>query len=170
MAPRAYVIHQLRCRVRLRIKDRRNDYPYFEAVRRELDLLPGVDEVRINPATGTILLVHPEQSCTRIQSMLQRQELFEIIDGPEPATPVLAPVSSGLAMIDKALTESSGGRLDLRAVAYIGLVAVTLHQIRRGQVLAPALPLIFQAFSLLDRVNGWRDEMLSDQDTDEGDI
>ena len=154
MAPRAYVIHQLRCRVRLRIKDKRNDYQYFEAVRRELDLLPGVDEVRINPATGTVLLVHPEQSYTQLLSKLQQQNLFEFIDGPEPPTPVLAPVTSGLAMIDKALADSSDGRLDLRAVGYIGLMAVTVYQIRRGQLLGPALPVIWQAFSLLGRING----------------
>ena len=162
MAPCAYVVHQIRCRLRLRIKDKRNDYPYFEAVRRELDLIPGVEEVRVNPATGTILLLHAEQSVGRLQHRLRQLDLFEIIDGPEPATPVLAPLTQGIAMIDQTLLDSSGGRVDLRAVAYIGLMAVTVHQIRRGQLLGPALPLIGQAFSLLNRINGLRDAATAD--------
>ena len=169
MTPRAYIVHQIRGRLRLRIRDRQNDYTYFESVRRELDLLPGVDEVRINPGTGTVLLLHPEQPHEKLQGRLQRLGLFEIIEGPEPSTSVLEPVRSGLAMIDQALTESSGGRLDLRALSYIGLMAVTLLQIRRGQLLGPAVPFLWQAFSLLDRVNGWRDTMISDQETGQGD-
>ena len=163
MKPRAYVVHQLRSRVRLRIKAKRNDYPYFEGVRRELDLLPGVDEVRINPTTGTILLVHPEQPFEQLLSRLQRSELFECMECAEPQDSALAPVSNGLSMIDKALFDSSEGRLDLRALTYIGLMVVTLLQIRRGNLLGPALPFLWQAFSLLGRIDAWHDA-LTDQD------
>ena len=170
MNPRAYVVHQLRCRVRLRINDKRNDYQYFEAVRRELDLLAGVDEVCINPATGTILLVHPEQPFAQLLSRLQRLELFEITEDPEPHESVLAPVTSGLAMIDKALFDSSEGRVDLRALAYIGLMGLTLMQLRRGQLLGPALPFLWQAFSLLHRVDAWRDMLTDDEEADPDDF
>ena len=170
MKPRAYVIHQLRCRVRLRIKARRNDYAYFEAVRRELDLLPGVDEVRINPATGTILLVHPEQPFAQLLSRLQRLELFEFKEGPEPHDSVLAPVSNAMAMVDKALFDGSEGRVDLRALAYIGLMGVTLLQLRRGNLLGPAIQFLWQAFSLLDRVDAWRDMLGKDEDDDPADF
>ncbi|MGB5260910.1 MAG: HMA2 domain-containing protein [Gammaproteobacteria bacterium] len=166
MTPCAYVVHQTRSRVRLRIREKRNDFEYFEAVRRQLDLLPGVGEVRINTVTGTILLLHSGQSCTQLLDKLRQLELFDFIDGPEPTASVLAPLSSGIAMIDKTLADSSGGRVDLRALAYIGLMAVTVHQIRRGQVLGPALPAIWQALSLLNRVKDWRDAASADADPD----
>ena len=164
MKPRAYIVHQLRSRVRLRITDRRNDGAYFEAVRRELDLLPGIDEIRINPVTGTILLVHPEQPVQQVLDRVQRLELFEFTDEAEPHESVLAPVTNAMAMIDKALFDTSEGRVDLRAVAYIGMMGFTLLQLRRGQILGPAIPFLFQAFSLLDRVDAWRDLAADNED------
>ena len=59
-------------------------------------------------------------------------------------------------MIDAAIADSSGGRVDLRALAYIGLMAFTLRQIVRGQFLGPALPMMWEALRLLDRFIGWR--------------
>jgi hypothetical protein len=154
MLPCAYIVHSTRKRMRLRIRERRNDGQYFEAVRRELDLVPGIEEVRINTVTGTVLLLHPEETGDRVLDRLRRLGVFDVIEGEEPATSVLTPVTSGLAMIDQGLHESSGGRVDLRALAYIALMTVTVTQLLRGQVLGPALPVAWQALSLLDRVNG----------------
>jgi hypothetical protein len=64
------------------------------------------------------------------------------------------------------LFDGSEGRVDLRALAYIGLMGVTLLQLRRGNLLGPAIPFLWQAFSLLDRVDAWRD-MLGDNEGDD---
>ena len=165
MAPSAYVVHRIRGRIRLRIRDRRNDDQYFEAVRRQLELVPGIEVARINPVTGTILLLHPGQSDTQVLNTLRQLDLFDFSDGPEPATPALAPLTQGIAMVDQALVDNSGGRVDLRALAYIVLMAVTVLQIRRGQLLGPALPLIGQAMTLLNRVNGWQNAADPDADS-----
>ena len=156
MAPCAYIIHQVRGRTRLRIREKCNDPHYFEAVRRQLDTLAGIDEVRANSTTGTILLLYADQSFDALSDQLQQLGLFEVIDGPEPVKPALAQISSGIAMIDAAITDSSGGRVDLRTLAYIGLMAFTLRQVLRGQFLGPALPMMWEALRLVDRFNGWQ--------------
>jgi hypothetical protein len=156
MLPGAYIVHRIRGRMRLRIRQKRGDRDYFEAVQRGLETLPGIEEVRINPVTGTVLLLHPDESCDRVLDRLRQWDLFELMDCDEPVVPVLAPLSSGLSLIDKTLSDSSGGRLDLRSVAYIALMGVTVAQLVRGQVLGPALPMAWQALSLLDRINGWK--------------
>ena len=170
MAPCAYIIHQVRGRTRLRIREKCNDPHYFEAVRRELDTLSGIDEVRTNSTTGTILLLYTGQSFESLSDQLQAPGLFELVDGPEPVKPALEQISSGIAMIDAAIADSSGGRVDLRALAYIGLMAFTLRQIIRGQFLGPALPMMWEALRLLDRFNGWKTAGASNPSTGQGDI
>ncbi|MGD2111831.1 MAG: hypothetical protein PVI50_00485 [Gammaproteobacteria bacterium] len=162
MTPRAYIVHRIRNRMRLRIREKRNECRYFEAVRRELDLVPGIDEIRINTLTGTILLLHPDETDDRLVDRLRRLGLFEIIEGDEPAASVLTPITSGLSLIDQTLHENTGGRIDLRALAYIALMSVTVTQLVRGQVLGPALPVAWQALSLLDRVNSWKQAAVED--------
>ena len=157
MIPAAYVVHEIRGRVRLRIREKCKDPMYFEEVRRQLTSLPGVDEVRINCNTGTVLLLHTEESLDRLGDKMQPLGLFDINLGPEPVQPALAQLSSGIAMVDAAIQDSSGGRVDLRALAYIAMMGFTLHQIVRGKLLGPAIPMMGQALSLLNRINGLRD-------------
>lgn len=148
--------------MRLRIKEKRRDPQYFDEVRRQLDTLSGIDEVRINSNTGTILLLHRQQSYFQLEAQLRQLNLFDIIDGPEPVPSALAPVSEGISMIDKAIAGGTGGSVDLRALAYIALVGFTVRQIMRGQVLGPALPMLWQAMSLVDRFSGWKKDTSPD--------
>ena len=156
MRPAAYVVHEIRGRVRLRIREKCKDPMYFEEVRRQLTALPGIDEVRINCNTGTVLLLHTEESLDRLGDRLLPLGLFDMHSDPEPAKPALAQLSSGIAMVDTAIQDSSGGRVDLRALAYIAMMGFTLHQIVRGNLLGPAIPMLAQTLTLLDRINGWK--------------
>jgi hypothetical protein len=154
MLPCAYVVHQIPGRVRLRIREKCKDSQYFEELRRRLGSLSGVDEIRINSITGTILLLHSEQPYAQVADQLRQLRLFEITEGAESGTSALARLSSALATVDKAIAGSSGGSVDLRTLAYIGLMAFTVRQIIRGQVLGPALPMLWQALSLVGRIKG----------------
>ena len=157
MLPAAHVVHEIRGRVRLRIREKCKDPMYFEEVRRQLTALPGIEEVRINCNTGTVLLLHGEESLDRLDSRLRPLGLFDLNPGPEPAKPALEQLSSGIAMVDAALLESSGGRMDLRTLSYIAMMGFTLHQIVRGNLLGPAIPMMGQALSLLNRITDLND-------------
>ena len=58
MSDIAYIVHQISGRVRLRIKTRRQDQAYFEALRRQLEPLECIETVRVNSNTGSIILRH----------------------------------------------------------------------------------------------------------------
>lgn len=151
MQDRAHVIHQTRDRVRLRVRERRKDPDYFEGVRQRLETLSGVTGIRVNSVTGCILLQHPDRSWPELAAELRELGLFEITENPEPVRPAIEPLLSGISMVDRTLAEESAGMLDLKTLAYVGLMVLTIHQIMRGHVLGPALPMLWNAMNLAER-------------------
>jgi hypothetical protein len=63
------------------------------------------------------------------------------------------PLRSSLSGIEQALKSGTAGGVDLRTLAFLGMMGLTLHQILRGQVLGPALPMLWNAFSLIGQIN-----------------
>ena len=157
MAPIARIIHQTRSRVRLRIEEKRKDPEFFEQVRNQLDSVSGIMEFKINSITGCIVISHPEQSWPELEEQLGELGLFEIAHAQEPGIPETAestafgPLQYSLSRIDQTLSAGSAGKIDLRTLAYIGLMVFTIRQIMKGQVLGPALPMLWNALSLADR-------------------
>ena len=148
MTPEAYIVHQIRGRVRLRIRAKRQDTDYFAALGRRIESLPGIDEVRVNATTGSVILFHPEQPYSEIEPGLRAIDLFELAAGPEPKMPALAPLRTGITTLDHALAEKSFGSVDLRTLVVISAFGLAVHQMLRGNLLGPALPLLWQAVDL----------------------
>jgi hypothetical protein len=69
-------------------------------------------------------------------------------------TPAIEPLRSSLSGIGNLVREGTAGSVDLRTLAFIGMMGLTLHQILRGQVLGPALPMLWNAFSLIGNISG----------------
>lgn len=152
MIPTAYIVHQARGRMRLQIKEKCKDQAYFEAVRPALEALADIDEVRVNTTTGSIVLLFPQQNHAELKNRLQQVTLFEISEHRHTEEKPFTSLSSGLSGIEQALKSGTAGSLDLRTVAFIGMMGLTIHQILRGQVLGPALPMLWNAYSLIDRI------------------
>lgn len=153
MMPQAHIIHQTRNRVRLRIREKRQDPEYFEAVRARLASVQGIDKVRVNSATGSIVLLHPDTTFDEIASGLWQPDLFEFAAGPERATSALAQLQGGITKINQAINQSTAGVADLKTVAVIALVLLAIRQIMRGSLFGPALPLLWSALDLALRFN-----------------
>ena len=152
MLPTAYIAHQVRGRIRLQIREKRKDIAYFEALRSNLDSLDDIDEVRVNSTTGSIVLLHSLQGNDLVVDRLLRLELFEITACEPPATPAFVPLRAGLSSIEQTLRSGSAGGVDFRTLAYIGAIGLSLHQITRGNILGPALPMLWDAFRLIDHI------------------
>jgi hypothetical protein len=152
--PKAYLVHRLPGRVRLRVREKRQDTDYFDRVRRQLAWLPGVESVRVNAATGSVLVLHPDMPYADLERRLQALELFALVPEAEPVTPPLAGVRAGMARIDALLGSSFPGGLDLRTLVVMGAGALALRQIVRGEVLGPGLPLLWSAMELVLRQGG----------------
>jgi hypothetical protein len=155
MTELAYIVHQIPGRVRLRIRGKRQDEAYFEELRRQLQPVDGIEHVRVNCNTGTIIVRHPEKPYADLETELRRLQLFDIAEGTEPETPALKPLISGLSKIDRLINEESAGIANLRTLVVAAAVLLAIRQFRRGELLGPALPLLWNALELVGRFNGW---------------
>ena len=155
MIPSAHIVHQVRGRLRLQVREKRKDIPYFETVRERIETLDEIDEVRINATTGSILLLHSLQDHAGLTVRLQRLALFEITEDRSPGVTAktgLDSVGTGLAGIEQLLKNGTAGSVDLKTVAYVCMMGLTVHQIMRGQILGPAMPMLWDAIRLIDRI------------------
>lgn len=151
MPPVVSIVHQVRGRVRLRVREKRQDDPYFEETRTILEALPGIEQVTFNSTTGSIVLQHGLHDNDELLTRLSGSGLFEFNDSIEPTGPAIESLRSSLYGIGSLVKAGTAGSVDLRTVAFIAMMGLTLHQVLRGQVLGPALPMLWNAFSLIDR-------------------
>ncbi len=154
MGPNAYIVHNTRERLRLRIPERRNDDAYFEAVWAELDALPEGLDVRVRPSTASVLLVHPTLPLPEIKLRLGESALFTLTEGPCPTRRALAPLINAAAKIDRSLIKGTLGSADLRTLLFLIVVALAIRQFKRGEVLGPAIPLLWTALQIAERIAG----------------
>jgi hypothetical protein len=152
MIPSAHIVHQVRGRLRLQVREKRKDIAYFETVRSRLDSLADIDEVRVNTTTGSIVMLHSLPEHDELTGQLQQLELFEITEARQPGPTGLDTVGSGLADIEQLIKSGTAGSVDLKTVAYVCMMGLTVHQIMRGQILGPAMPMLWDAIRLIDRI------------------
>lgn len=148
MMPRAYVIHRTRDRLRLRVREKRQDPEYFEEVRARLALVTGVERVRVNSTTGSIVLLHPEASFDEIALGLSQLDLFKFDSHPEPAISALNQFQAEVTRINQFINQGTAGIVDLKTVAVIVFVLLAIRQMQRGSLFGPALPLLWNAVDL----------------------
>jgi hypothetical protein len=155
MVPTAHIVHQLRGRLRLQVREKRKDVAYFDAARARIETIAEVDEVRINATTGSILLLHSLQDHGGLTEQLKQLALFEITEDRTPgitAKTGLDSVGTGLADIEQIIRRGTAGSVDLKTLAYVCMMGLTVHQIMRGQILGPAMPMLWDAIRLIDRI------------------
>lgn len=142
MLPVAYVEHQVRGRLRLRIPAKRGDVTFFQSVVEALSRHPAVNELTANPLTGGILVYH-SGSAQPITAAAANEELFEI--GQNPAESALVQESD--AEVAVVQTESPG---TLEALTIL-LSGLALFQVSQGNVTGSASENVWHAYNA-DRV------------------
>lgn len=135
MLAKAFVEHQIPGRIRLRVPDRRGDAAYFERVRQSLSKYSAVEQLRVSPITGCIIVHHSGDAAPVTDAGLDHG-LFE-----------LAPVRK--ASNSPPALQNSNKRLppqsSLEAVAN-GLAALALLQLVRGNVVGSAVENFWHAY------------------------
>jgi hypothetical protein len=125
MTAAAQTLHVMVGRSRIRIPEMRGDAEWFEGVRRGLAAYPGITRVKANPAGASLLVEGHDLAVRRIGSVAESQGWFRL----EPEAP---PVERGR-------------RLDALVPV---LVLLALVQAMRGQIMVPALNLLWYAARL----------------------
>lgn len=149
MPPLAHAVHRTAGRLRLRIPEHRHDAAYFTTLTRRLAGLPGILAVAANPETAGVLLRLDPTPGTDPVAMIQGAGLLRIIEGPPALSPALIGIRRAADRLDQALDGLTGGSGDLRTLAFAVLVILALRQTTRGQLMAPAVTLLWYAFDLM---------------------
>jgi hypothetical protein len=151
MAHKGYVAHHIPGhRIRIRVPHKKRDAAFFGDVGTRLNGIEGV-KASVRPETGSIL-IHYQGDFAKLLLSTAEAGLRELIDlemGAEPLEPLANRLISQGAAIEQKLLASSGGQVDGRTFALLGLVLAAGIQVFRGQLFGPAVPLMWYTVELL---------------------
>jgi len=140
--PEAHLCSQTSGRVRIRIPSKKGDPVYFAGLKDLVSKFPGVQDVVVNPQTGSLLVLHDLDvrgvDLSTLGSHTEMIGLFRI-----------APVQAGQGSVSQRVTDVfrdanrgvqrfTRGELDLPTLVFIGLLGLGVAQIARGKLTAPA--------------------------------
>jgi hypothetical protein len=148
MLPSAYVAHRIAGRIRLRIPERRNDEEYFATVASDLARLPGVDEVRVNPHTASVLLLLAGNT-EEIAEFAREKQLFSLSSTAPDRTPPLRRVLHALLEGEDSLKKGSDERIDFPLLVFLACSGAAVYQVTRGHALPAGVTLLKYALDAM---------------------
>ena len=140
--PTARIEHRLPGRLRLRLPAMRGDHDFFSELEEAFAAHPALGAVTLSPATASILFEDIELGDRSFERLARKEEWFEVQWArPQRTDPGSTPNRPG-ANAMAALSE-------MRPSLAIILVALALVQAARGQLMVPALSLLWFAYVLI---------------------
>ncbi len=125
--------------------------PDHEALRHIVEAMtamPGVTEVSARADTGSVLIRHIG-SADDLLAGVADAGLIELVEpGEVPPFDPISAVSDGLSRADSAFKAATRAKIDLKSVAFTGLLVAALVQIARGKFAGPSLTLLSQAATI----------------------
>jgi len=148
----AAVVHATPGRTRLRVPSRRSDGEYFARVHAVLSEVPGVAAVEVTPETGSILIRH-DAPLSAITAQAVERHLFAFRARNGQGAPGVEQMSFSFpfqAAREWPTWPVPGAGLPLATMSAMLLLGLGVSQLFRGQVLPPAITLLwYGANSLL---------------------
>lgn len=136
--PEAFVAHESRGRIRLRISERRRDADYFTSIEKVFSKSGITSMVVSNPLTASVLITH-HTTRERIAEWAESNGLFTIVERPSIRTrPLSQRINDGFKVLDTAVTAGTNGLIDLPTGAFLALVGWGVYQILQGRIAGPA--------------------------------
>ncbi len=149
MICKAYVHHSLPGRLRIKVPEKAGDSSYFRQIQISLSDLDSVDNVQVNSVTGSILLTHNNTTSSDISHFAKENHLFHLGGHDEEQVPIIDKVSQGVNRLDQQLRKTTESGVDTRALMFAAMIGMALWQIRKGQIMVPAMSLLWYAYQLL---------------------
>jgi hypothetical protein len=146
--PDAHVIHSTPGRVRIRVASRHRDEAFFAQARTQLAQLEGVKRVEANALTGSVVILHALELGALVRHC-ERAGLFRLSLVAPALVPASAEVSERVRGANRIVSSLAGGRIDFATLGFATLVGAAIYQASRGQLLGPAVTLLFQAITAL---------------------
>lgn len=139
MVARAVIAHWISGRVRLLIPDKRGDAEYFRKLSSEFSDVNGLQKVKVNPTTGSLIL----EFTGGVEGIVQRALMRDLFRIDAMKIPQDAPASLGLDTNPIHLV--SNRKIDAMFMLASALGAAGVVQIMRGKIFSPALALFWYA-------------------------
>jgi hypothetical protein len=138
MSPSAKIVHRTQNRLRLRIAEKRRDLPYFVDLYEHLRREPGIDEVTMNPLTGTVLLRFDAQRRNTVIGALADSPHFAL--GPHPQDALARSGEGGAPeRIERFLSHTGPSATNPKTIIFLIMLGLSVRQMFKGQILAPLL-------------------------------
>jgi hypothetical protein len=147
----AYVIHSVTGRTRLQIPAKRGDGLFFANVEASLQSCTGIDSVRFNSRAASILITYTSDSNLKsIADFARKRKLFNLRGNqPVPVKTLGEVLASQVGQVDRLVATGSRGHLDSQSIFFLLFLGLGLLQMWRGQIMQPAIPLLWRAMEIL---------------------
>ncbi|KPK56892.1 MAG: hypothetical protein PVJ48_03855 [Gammaproteobacteria bacterium] len=141
MTPEAVIGHAIPGRIRLKIPGMRGDPVYFQTAGEILQGAPGVRTVQTNHRTASILVTGPAAALPRLRKIGSDHDLFHVTD------------HAGSGTTEGGRRTRITARTAVQNRIAVILLALAFVQTLRGQIMVPALALIWNALELIQWEN-----------------
>jgi hypothetical protein len=134
MPPEAYISHQTTGRVRIKVPSRKRDAGYFGRLQNEFTRLHGIQNVEVNPTTGSVLLATAEPTW-EIAAFAKEEDLFLL--APPHGGALYGRVLDAFRSLNAGTLNLSSGELDISSLIFLTLVGTGIYQLSVGNVTTP---------------------------------
>jgi hypothetical protein len=130
--------HASKGRLRLKVPSKKRNPAFFEQLQGKLKEVPGLTEIRVNPLSASILILHTDLP-DEISAWLQAHNALST-----KGDPLLHPnnvhkrISGTFNEVNGRIRGFTKGELDVPTLSFIALLTVGIYQISRGNFTAPA--------------------------------
>jgi len=133
-----YLSHVSKGRLRLRIPSKKRDAAFFSRLQAVLSAIPGIDQVKVNPSSGSLLILHselPEEMASFIKTLTGLAPKRNSIGKPKS---IFRRATRTFHQVNTQIQGFTKGESKVPALSFVALLAVGLYQIRRKKFTASA--------------------------------
>ena len=137
MIPEANIVHRAPKRLRLKVTSKRDHEDYLRALPEKFTEFSGIDEIEINPLTGSVLFKHAGNG-EEIIDFIKKHGIFEFKVRSVRPPSVHQGIASIYQQLDSLVHSFSNSSTNAGGLAFIALFAYGVLQISRGNTAGPA--------------------------------
>lgn len=150
----AYVTHAVQGRARLKIPAERGNGLFFARLQDGLGHCPDVESIQVNHRAGSALIsLAGNGSLVSVGHYARQHHLFALANEPLPLKTLGQLVSEQVAEVNGLIGTGSRGHVDLQTVFFFVFLLLGAKQLWRGQIMQPAIPLLWRALEILKGIN-----------------